>query len=145
MESQTYIKNVKISPRKLRFYLKAVKKMTPEESLKFLYYGKQRGTRVLYKAIESAIANATRALKTETSLLNFKLLTVEGGLVAKRYKPGARGNVRPILKRMSHVKIVLETKEVKKAATPVQKKEETKKLEVEKPAAVKKAAGKVKK
>ena len=106
--------------------------MTPSESLKFLFYGGQRGTKILYKAIESAVANATRTLKTDASLLNFKVLTIEEGLVMKRFKPGARGNVRPIKKRMSHVKIVLEAKEVKKPEVKVkeEKKEETKKLEV---------------
>ncbi len=132
MESTTYIKNLKIPPKKIRFYLQEIKKMTPSESLKFLFYGGQRGTKILYKAIESAVANATRTLKTDASLLNFKVLTIEEGLVMKRFKPGARGNVRPIKKRMSHVKIVLEAKEVKKPEVKVkeEKKEETKKLEV---------------
>lgn len=135
MESTTYLKNLKISPKKLRFYLKEVKKMTPSESLKFLFYGGQSATRILHKSIESAVANATRTLKTDASLLNFKLLTVEEGLVAKRYKPGARGNVRPIKKRTSHIKIILITKEEKKPEikeVKVEKKQETKKLEVKK-------------
>ena len=130
MESTTYLKNLKIPPKKIRFYLKGIKKMSPSESLKFLFYGGQRGTKILYKAIESAIANATRTLKTDASLLNFKVLTIEEGLVMKRYKPGARGNVRPIKKRMSHIKIVLEGKVEKKPEVKVEKKEEAKKLEV---------------
>ena len=130
MESTTYLKNLKIPPKKIRFYLKEIKKMKPSESLKFLFYGQQRGTKILYKAIESAIANATRTLKTDASLLNFKVLTIEEGLVAKRYKPGARGNVRPIKKRMSHIKIVLEGEVEKKPEVKIEKKEEAKKLEV---------------
>ncbi len=113
-ESKTYLKNLRLSPKKIRFYLNEVKKMTPSESLKFLFYGKQKATRVLYKAIQSAIANAAVTLKTDANLLNFRLLTIEEGKTLKRYRPGARGNVRPIKRKTSHIKIVLAAKQVKR-------------------------------
>ncbi|MFZ6035076.1 MAG: large ribosomal subunit protein uL22 [Patescibacteria group bacterium] len=130
MKSTTYLKDLRIPPKKLRFYLDQVKKMTPNEALKHLYYGKQRSTQVLYKSIQSAVANAVSALKTTSDLLKFELLTVEEGQTLKRYLPGARGNVKPIKKHMSHVKIVLISKE---AAKPVQKIEEKKETEAKKP------------
>ncbi len=145
MESLTYIKNLRMPPKKLRFYLDEVKKMSPNDSLKKLYYGKQRATRILYKAIKSAVANATTTLKTSVDLLNFKVLTVEEGQTLKRYLPGSRGNAKPIKKHMSHIKIIL----VAKGATSAKKEDkketektvETKKIEEPK----KKAELKIKK
>jgi len=142
MESITYLKNLKLSPKKIRFYLLEVKKLTPNESLKFLYYGKQKATRILYKAIQSAIANAVSTLKTDANLLNFKLLTIEEGKTLKRYRPGARGNVRPIKKHTSHIKIILVAKNTEKPAvvkteektTPADVKKKTE-LKIKKPAA----------
>jgi large subunit ribosomal protein L22 len=107
MESTTYMKNLRIPPKKLRFYLDQVKKMTPAESLKHLFYGQQRATQVLYKAVKSAVANAERTLKVTADMLNFKVLTIEEGQTLKRYIHGSRGNVKPVKKHMSHIKIVL--------------------------------------
>lgn len=106
-ESKTYLKNLAISPKKLRFYLKAVKKLSPKEALDYLFYGSQKATKVLYQALKSAISNAKQTLKVDENLLKFKLFTIEEGLKLKRYRPGSRGTVKPILKRRSHIKIVL--------------------------------------
>ncbi len=133
MESLTYIKNLRMPPKKLRFYLDEIKKMTPNDSLKQLYYGKQRATRILYKAIKSAVANATTTLKTSADLLNFKVLTIEEGQTLKRYLPGSRGNAKPIKKHMSHIKIILVVKGAANAKKEVKKETEkvveTKKVE----------------
>lgn len=106
-ESITYLKNISISPKKLRFYLKEIKKMSPVEALEHLFYGRQKATKILYQALKSAISNAKLALKTTEDLLKFKVLTVEEGIKLKRYKAGGRGTARPILKRRSHIKIIL--------------------------------------
>ncbi len=72
MQSKTYIKNVIISPKKLRFYLKDIKKLTPVEALEKLFYGQQKATKILYQAIKSAIANAKNSQKIDENLLKFK-------------------------------------------------------------------------
>ena len=148
-QSRTYQKNLKISPKKLRFYLASVKKMTPNESLKYLFYGKQKANAILYKSIKSAIDNAVLTLKTSADLLRFKLLTIEEGYKLKRYKPGSRGNMKPIKRRMSHIKIILEASKGKETITKTEDKKEikteTKKLEVKKPASAKATVGREKK
>ncbi|MCS6956339.1 MAG: uL22 family ribosomal protein [Patescibacteria group bacterium] len=113
-ESTTYLKNLIISPKKLRFYLKAIKKLSPKEALDYLFYGKQKATKILYQAIKSAIANAKQTLKIDENLLKFKVLAVDEGIKLKRYRPGSRGTVKPILKRRSHIKIVLTKDLIKK-------------------------------
>jgi large subunit ribosomal protein L22 len=128
METKAYFVNLPVSPKKARFYLPAIKKLKPAESLEFLMYENTDASEILYKAIKSAISSARQILKVEDNLLNFKLLSVEQGQKLKRYKPGSRGNAKPINRRMSHVKIILEAKTTKK----VEPKVEVKKLEVKK-------------
>jgi len=106
-ESRTYLKNIDISPKKLRFYLKSVKKLTPIAAMDHLYYGEQRATKILYQAVKSAINNAKNTLKVTEDLLKFKVFTIEEGLKLKRYRPGGRGTPKPIMKRKSHIKIIL--------------------------------------
>ena len=128
METKAYFVNLPVSPKKARFYLPAIKKFKPAESLEFLMYENTDASEILYKAIKSAISSARQILKVEDNLLKFKLLSVEQGQKLKRYKPGSRGNAKPINRRMSHVKIILEAKTTKK----VEPKVEVKKLEVKK-------------
>ncbi|MEK7177599.1 MAG: uL22 family ribosomal protein [Patescibacteria group bacterium] len=128
METKMYFVNLKVSPKKARFYLAAIKKLGPAKSLEFLMYENTNASEILYKAIKSAISSAKQILKVEDNLLNFKLLSVEQGQKLKRYRPGSRGNAKPINRRMSHIKIILEAKTAKK----VEPKVEVKKLEVKK-------------
>ncbi len=107
MESLTYIKNLRISPKKMRFLLGAIKKLKPQEALDYLYYTPKKPARIFYKVIKSAITNAKNVLKIEESQLHFKLLTVEEGQKLKRFRSGGRGTVKSIKKRFSHVKVIL--------------------------------------
>ncbi|MBI3620511.1 50S ribosomal protein L22 [Candidatus Roizmanbacteria bacterium] len=109
MEAITYFKNLKVSPKKLRFLLSAVKKLKPAQAVDYLYYSPQKAGRVLYKVLQSAIANGKSTLKTDASLLQFKLLTVEEGQRMKRYRPGGRGTAKPIRHEYSHVKVILQS------------------------------------
>lgn len=115
MQAQAYIKNIKVSPRKLRFLLSSIKKLGPSKSLDFLYYCPVKGAKVFYQAIKSAILNAKVVLKTNEDMLKFNVLTVEEGPKLKRYNAGGRGTAKPFVHRSSHLKIVLTSKEIKKA------------------------------
>lgn len=110
MESTTYIKYLKISPKKLRFLLGQIKKHTPHEALSYLIYTRKRAAHFWHQAIRSALANAQHTLKQDAPVLQFKTLTVEEGPRLKRWNPGARGRAKPYRRRMSHIKIVLKSK-----------------------------------
>jgi large subunit ribosomal protein L22 len=115
MEFKAYIKNLRISPKKLRFLLPEIKKLKPVEALDYLYYTPNKGAKILYQAIKSAIANAKNSQKIDENLLKFKLLTVEQGFAFKRFRPGGRGTVKPYKKRTAHIKIVLESQQESQA------------------------------
>jgi len=129
MESQTYIKNLRISPKKLRFLIDDVKKLKADESLKYLLYTNKKGAALLYDAIKSAINNAKNSLKVSGDVLKFKALIIEEGQKLKRYRPGGKGGIKPFKKRFAHIKIILEAvtaakKELKPVVEQVIKKEE---------------------
>lgn len=107
MESLTYQKNIKESPKKLRFLLDAVIKLSPIKAMDYLMYTPKKSARVLYQSLKSAISNAKNTLKTSENLLKFKLLTIEEGNKLKRYRHGGRGTAKPIRRRLSHIKIIL--------------------------------------
>lgn len=107
MEIKTYIKNIRISPKKLRFIVEEVKKMKPVEAIEALSYSPKRGAKILLKAIQSAINNAKNNFKISEDLLKFRLLTIEEGSRLKRFRPGGRGTIKPYQRRSSHIKIIL--------------------------------------
>lgn len=146
METKAYFINLPVSPKKIRFYLPALKKLKPVASLDFLKYERTDAAVILYKAVKSAVSSARQMLKVEDNLLNFKLLTIEQGQKLKRFRPGSRGNAKPINRRMSHIKIVLEAM---KPINKIEKKEVKKsipksKLEVKKTTSAKVAVAKEK-
>lgn len=107
MESLTYLKNIKLAPKKMRMMLDTVKKLEPATALDYLMYSPTKEAKIYYKAIHSAIHNAKQTLKVNADVLQFKLFTIEEGRALRRYKSGARGSVRPIKRRYSHIKIIL--------------------------------------
>ena len=108
MESKSYVKNVKVTSKKLRFLLDDVRKMDPYKALEHLYYTPKKSAKILYKAIKSAIDNAKAKSKDNTQL-KFKTLLVEEGRKLKRFRAGGRGTHKQIIRRYSHIKVILES------------------------------------
>lgn len=130
MEARAYIKNVKISPKKLRFLLPELKKRQPSEALHYLFYTPKKSARIFYKAIKSALDNAKSTLGVGEDALIFKTLTVEEGQKLKRFKAGGRGRAKPFTRRHAHIKVVLKAKETVKAKQAEEKVREEKKTKL---------------
>lgn len=124
MESTTYLKNIRISPKKLRFLLPSIKKIEPMDAVSVLSLMPKRSAKILSKALRSAISNAKHTLKVNEDLLEFKALSVDAGQTLKRYNPGSRGGVLPYKKRFSHIKVVLRAKSPKGSLPPSKKEAE---------------------
>ncbi len=107
MESLTYQKNLKSTPKKMRMYRELLVAMKPTDALKYLMYTPTKSAKLYYKVIKSAISNATATLKVSADMLKFKLLIVEEGRKLKRFKAGSKGMAKPIEHKYSHVKVVL--------------------------------------
>jgi len=115
MEVIAYQKFIRMSPRKLRLVADAVRSLHPSKALVNLEFMHKRAARVLYKVMRQAVSNAVNNQKLEESALKTKHILIEEGPTYKRFRAGARGRARMIMKRTSHIKVVLEPKEVKKA------------------------------
>lgn len=112
MEIKAEQKYLLMSPRKVRVVVDMIKKLKPLGAIESLPLVGKRAAEPLRKVILSAIANAKAKGISETDLI-FKEIQVGEGPRLKRGKPVSRGQWHPIKKRMSHIRVVLATKEVK--------------------------------
>ena len=116
MEITAVAKNVRISPQKVRFVASQIKKMRPHEAIKMLDFIPKVASTILKKVIASAIANARNNFNLSEDTLIFKEISVAKGIVFKRYRAVSRGRVHPILKRTSHIKVILEGEQKKEVS-----------------------------
>ncbi|KKR58673.1 MAG: 50S ribosomal protein L22 [Candidatus Curtissbacteria bacterium GW2011_GWA1_40_47] len=116
MEVTATAKNVRISPEKVRLVVAQIKKLPPKEAVEILNYVSKRSSLPLKKVIASAIANAKNNFDLTENSLTFREISVTKGIVFKRFKAVARGRAHPILKRTSHIKVVLEGEQRKEVS-----------------------------
>jgi len=132
MEVYSSIRYLRISPRKVRKLADLIRNTNAQEAKLQLQRFPQRSTKPLLKLIDSALSNAKNNFGLDTANLYIKKITVESGPATKRYRPGAFGRAFPIIKRTSHVTLVLDEGKAPSVALPVTPVQE-KKVEVEKP------------
>ena len=135
MDVKAIIKGVRISPIKLRLTADMIRGKTANEALNIVNNYNSKPSRILKKALDSAIANAVNNNKMDTNKLYVKEIRIDMGQTLKRNVPGSRGSIDKNYHRSSHVTIILNEKEDKS------KKVEAK---VEEPKAPKKAPAKKK-
>ncbi len=121
MEIKARARFIRISPFKVRLVAREISGKMADEALAVLRFLPQRGARVLRKVLEAAVANAEQRSQVDVDTLFIKGIQVDGGPVLKRFMPRAMGRVNRILKRSSHITVVLDEK-TGKAKTPQPKK-----------------------
>ena len=107
MEVKAVTKYVRISPPKVRMLADAIKGKPVEKALQILRFMPQKGAGIVEKTLRSAVANADNNLSMDVDLLVVKNLIVDRGPMLKRYRARARGRGTRILKRTSHITVVL--------------------------------------
>jgi large subunit ribosomal protein L22 len=107
------LSNYRQSPRRVRLVANLVRGKKVSDAITELTFLAKRAGEPVKKLIESAVANA-KNLDVKTEDLYISEIQVNKGIVMKRMMPRARGRGAPIHKRSSHVKVVLDTKPVKK-------------------------------
>ena len=126
MEVTAIAKNVRISPKKVRLVVDQIKNRKPQDAVKILDFVNKRPAAAIKKVIMSAIANAKNNYALDEGSLVFKQISANKGLTFKRYRPVSRGRVHHILKRASHLTVVLEGEEKKKLSDVSKVSKETK-------------------
>lgn len=103
-------KFVRISPTKLRRIANLIRKRPIDEVRAILKLLPHKGAEVILKVINSAISNAINNNKLDGNLLYIKTIMINEGAQMKRSQPKARGRIYRIIKRTSHVKVVVAEK-----------------------------------
>lgn len=110
------------SPKKLRPIAQIAKKLSPMKAVDVLPFTGKKASEPLVKVIKSAIANARIKGANEQDLF-FAEIRISEGPRLKRGRPVSRGRWHPFKKRMSHIRVVLQTKEQPKVEKTETKKE----------------------
>ena len=108
MEAKAVVRNIRISPQKARLVADLIRGQNVESAMNTLRFMPKKGARILRKLVESAVANASQNESIDVDTLYVKKVYVDGGPMLKRIRPRAMGRATRILKRSSHITIVLD-------------------------------------
>ena len=115
MEVRAVAKNVRVSPRKLRSLVNVVRGKSVDEALTVLKFASTPKARAIAKTVRSAAFNAENNFQMSPQLKIVGIF-VDGGRTMKRFRPRARGRAGPILKRSSHITVIVAEEEEKLGA-----------------------------
>ena len=110
MEVRAVSKYVRISPQKVRQLVDDIKGQPVESGLQKLKFMPQKAAGILEKIIRSAVANADANADIDIDLLVIRNITADQGPTLKRWKARARGRGTRVLKRTSHITVILAEK-----------------------------------
>jgi large subunit ribosomal protein L22 len=107
MEVRAVSKYVRISPQKVRMVVGDIKGKPVESGLQKLKFMPQKAANILEKIIRSAVANADQNADIDIDFLVIRNITADQGPTLKRWKARARGRGTRVLKRTSHITVIL--------------------------------------
>ena len=110
MEVRAVSKYLRISPQKARLVADLIRAKNVGEALTILKFTPKKGARLIAKTLRSAVANAENNKSADVNALVVKTIHVDDGPRIKRFRPRAMGRATPIIKRMSHVTVVVADK-----------------------------------
>ena len=107
MEAKATAKYVRMAPRKVRFVMDSIRGKYAEDALNSLKFIPNHAADEIANVLKSAIANAENNHGMDTDFLKVARCWVDVGPTAKRVQPRAQGRAYRILKRSSHITIVV--------------------------------------
>jgi large subunit ribosomal protein L22 len=114
MEAVAKLKHIRITPMKARRVVNTIRGKQATEALAILKFAPQAASEPIYKLVASAVANAkvkadaANILFDEDDLIISQAF-VDEGTTLKRFMPRAQGRAFQILKRTSHITVVVAT------------------------------------
>lgn len=108
MEAKAVARFIRISPQKARLVADIVRGRNVEEAVNTLRFMPKKGARILRKVLESAVANASQNDAIDVDTLYVKTIFIDAGPMLKRMMPRSMGRANKILKRTSHITVVLD-------------------------------------
>ena len=108
MEVQARVKTLGVSPKNLRNLIDTVRGMKVEDAISSLRFTPIPMARMVRKAVESAVANAENNYEMTRDELRIVKIVADEGPRMKRFKAKPRGRAAPIIKRTSHLTVVVD-------------------------------------
>lgn len=126
VESIARVRHIRVTPQKARRVVNMIRGKQALEALAILKFAPQGASEPVYKLVASAMANARVKADAQNSYLNdddlyISSVYVDEGATLKRFQPRAQGRAFQILKRTSHITVVLATPEEAEAAATSKK------------------------
>ncbi|MCP3941924.1 MAG: 50S ribosomal protein L22 [Desulfobacteraceae bacterium] len=107
MEVKATTRHTRTSALKLRLPINEVKGKKAGQALTILKFMPVKAAGIIYKTLQSAIANAEHNNELDVDKLVVKNIIVDQGASMKRFRPRARGRASRILKRTSHITVIV--------------------------------------
>lgn len=110
MEAKAIAKGVRIAPRKARLTIDLIRGKDVKDADIILANLNRNASRLIHKVLTSAVANAENNLGLDKENLYVKEAYINEGKTMRRGRAGAKGRPDPILKRTSHITVVVSEK-----------------------------------
>jgi large subunit ribosomal protein L22 len=107
MEARAIARYVRVTPRKARRVVDMIRGMPAEDAQAVLQFAPQAASATVGKLLASAVANAGQAGSTDAGALVVSRAWVDEGPTLKRFRPRAQGRGYKILKRTSHITVIV--------------------------------------
>lgn len=107
MEIKAKTRFIRTSPRKARRVANLIKGKGTTEAMNILKFLPHKGAKIIEKVLKSAIANAEHNYNLDKDNLKVGNILVDQGPSLKRFLPRAMGRATPILKRTSHITVIV--------------------------------------
>ena len=107
MEAKAILRSARISAQKVRLVADQVRGLPVARALDLLKFSDKKAAAMIRKVVESAIANAENNQGADVDELKVKTIMVDEGPTLKRFMARAKGRGTRILKRTSHITVVV--------------------------------------
>ncbi len=116
MEAKAQARFVRVTPQKARRVVDVIRGKQADEAVAFLKFAPQAAAEPVRKVVESAVANARVKADRDSVAFDERGLVVaeayvDEGPTLKRFRPRAQGRAGRILKRTSHITVVVVQRE----------------------------------
>ena len=105
------VRYVPISPQKVRLVIDLVRGMNVVEAMSALRFEQKAAAKPVYKLLRSAVANAEENMGLSRDDLFVHTIYADVGPTRRWRRFGARGRFKPVLRRSSHICVILRERE----------------------------------
>ncbi|MCM3086904.1 large subunit ribosomal protein L22 [Bhargavaea ginsengi] len=109
-QAKAVARTIRIAPRKVRLVVDLIRGKQVGEAVAILRHTPKAASPVVEKVLKSAIANAEHNYDLDVNNLVVSEVFVDEGPTLKRFRPRAQGRATSILKRTSHITLVVSEK-----------------------------------